>query len=78
MGNLHHLLLSPSCVSQLLKQGCQGSLVYVKEDTKAKLHLFDIPIVYEFPDIFLDELPGLSFDRNRVLQRFAFGYVSYF
>jgi hypothetical protein len=35
----------------------------VQEDSK-KIALEDIPVVCEYPDIFLDDLPGMPLDRD--------------
>jgi hypothetical protein len=44
----------------LPQQECFYSCVYATTDIK----LADIPIVYEYPDVFPDDLPGMPPDRN--------------
>ena len=49
---------------QLLRQGCQAYLAYILDTDKGNPKIEDIPIVCEFLDVFLDELPGLPPDRE--------------
>jgi hypothetical protein len=49
---------------KLLKKGCVGYLVYVLNANKGEPKLSDILVVKEFPDVFLEELPGLPLDRE--------------
>jgi hypothetical protein len=56
-------LVSAMQVTWLLKQGCSGFLACVtKEAMEAKIK--EIPIVRDFVDVFLEELPGLPPDRE--------------
>jgi hypothetical protein len=48
----------------LLKKGCRGFLASVVDLQKKELEIGDIPIVREFPDVFLEDLPGLPPDRE--------------
>ena len=57
-------LISALTVGKLLAKGCQGILAYML-DTKMKvLDLGEIPVVKDFLDVFPEELPGLSLDRE--------------
>ena len=57
-------LISALTARKLLAKGCQGILAYVL-DTKMKVpDLEEIPVVKDFPDVFLEELPGLPPDRE--------------
>ena len=64
-----HSAVSPSLNSaltarKLLAKGCQGILAYVL-DTKMKVpDLEEIPVVKDFPDVFLEELLGLPPDKE--------------
>ncbi|RVW31995.1 Transposon Tf2-12 polyprotein [Vitis vinifera] len=49
--------------SSLLKKGCQGFLAYVVNEEN-DLKLEDIPIVRDYPDVFLEDLPGLPPERE--------------
>ncbi|RVW75655.1 Transposon Ty3-I Gag-Pol polyprotein [Vitis vinifera] len=49
--------------SSLLRKGCQGFLAYiVNEENDLKLE--DIAIVRDYPDVFLEDLPGLPPERK--------------
>ena len=57
-------LISALTAGELLAKGCQGTLTYVS-DTKMKVpNLEEIPVVKDFPDVFLEELPGLPPNRE--------------
>uniref|UniRef100_A0A7N2LFY1 RNA-directed DNA polymerase n=1 Tax=Quercus lobata TaxID=97700 RepID=A0A7N2LFY1_QUELO len=55
-----------SCIqaNHLLRKGCQGFLASVVDLQSGELEIGDIPIVREFSDVFLDDLPGLPPDRE--------------
>ena len=52
------MVISAIKAGELLRNGCKGFLAFITED-KQKPSLDDIPVVREFPDVFLDDLPGL-------------------
>ncbi|WRX29416.1 Reverse transcriptase domain - like 10 [Theobroma cacao] len=60
----------PSCVisaikaSKLGQKGYPTYLAYVIDTSKGEPKLEDVPIVIEFPDVFLDDLLGLPLDRE--------------
>nr|GEY87838.1 putative reverse transcriptase domain, aspartic peptidase domain protein [Tanacetum cinerariifolium] len=43
----------------LLYHGCEGFLATIHDTTSEIPSIYDQPIVSEFPDVFLDELPGI-------------------
>nr|GFD60351.1 putative reverse transcriptase domain-containing protein [Tanacetum cinerariifolium] len=43
----------------LLSHGCKGFLATIHDTTSDVPSIYDLPIVSEFPDVFLDELPGI-------------------
>ncbi|XXG89232.1 hypothetical protein AAC387_Pa12g1284 [Persea americana] len=43
---------------QMIKSGCAGYLAFITEDKLSKA-VEDIPVVCEFPDVFLEQIPGL-------------------
>nr|GFB88704.1 hypothetical protein [Tanacetum cinerariifolium] len=43
----------------LLSHGCEGFLATIYDTTSDVLPIHDQPIVSKFPDVFLDELPGI-------------------
>ena len=49
---------------RMLRQGCEAYLAYVVDVKKETPRIEDIVVVNEFPDVFLDELPGLPPDRE--------------
>nr|GFC82334.1 putative reverse transcriptase domain-containing protein [Tanacetum cinerariifolium] len=43
----------------LLSHGCEGFLATIHDTTSDVPSIHDQPIVFEFPDVFIDELPGI-------------------
>ena len=67
MGSRIHALprvISTLQVKRLLRKGYQGYLAHVVGTRKEVLKLDNIPIVREFPDVFLEDLPGILVDRE--------------
>ncbi|WJZ84253.1 hypothetical protein VitviT2T_003866 [Vitis vinifera] len=56
-------MISTLRASSLLKRGCQGFLAYVVNEEN-DLKLEDIPIVRDYLDVFLEDLPGLPPERE--------------
>ena len=60
----------PACVisaleaKRLLLKGCESYLAHVVDTSMSKVKLENVPMVCEFPDIFLEVLPGLPPDRE--------------
>ena len=50
--------------SKMLRKGCQGYLAFVVDRRQEGPRLEDIPIVKEFPDVFLDDILGLPPNRE--------------
>ena len=48
----------------MLRKGCQGYLAFIVDRRQEGTRLEDIPIVKEFPDVFLDDISGLTSDRE--------------
>ena len=48
----------------MLHKGCQGYLAYVVETRKEGTLVDEILVVSEFPNVFLDDIVGLSPDRE--------------
>ena len=60
--------IAPSLINamtslKMLRKGCQGYLEFVVDRRQEGTRLEDIPIVKEFPDVFLDDILGLPLDR---------------
>nr|GEV36908.1 reverse transcriptase domain-containing protein [Tanacetum cinerariifolium] len=53
----------------LLSHGCEGFLATIHDTTFDVPSIHDQPIVSEFPDVFLDELPGITPVREELLER---------
>ena len=52
-------LISDMKASRLLEKGCQGYLAYVMNKDVEPVDIQMIPVVREFLELFLEELPGL-------------------
>ncbi|XP_070014047.1 uncharacterized protein [Nicotiana sylvestris] len=50
--------------AKMIKKGCIYHLVRVTDTNAEALSLESVPVVNEFPDVFLDELPGIPPDRE--------------
>ena len=50
--------------SKMLRKGCQGYLAFVVDRRQEGTQMEDIPIVKEFPDVFPDDISGLTPDRS--------------
>ena len=44
---------------KMVRKGCEAYLAYVIDTKKVEPSLSDIPTVSDYPDVFLQELPGL-------------------
>ena len=59
-----HNLISEITARKMLKRGCRGYLVVVRDVEAIKIVVERVPVVCEFPDIFPEELPGLPPNRE--------------
>ena len=50
--------------NKMLRKACQGYLVYAIEYGNSEMQLAEVPMVNEFFDVFPEDLPGLSPDRE--------------
>ena len=57
-------LINAMTASKMLRKGCQGYLAFIVDMRQEGTRLEDIPIVKEFPDVFLDDISGLPPDRE--------------
>ena len=57
-------MISAMIVQRILCKGCQGYLAYVVETGKEGTLMDEIPVVREFPDVFLDDIAGLPPERE--------------
>ena len=56
-------MISAMVAQRMLHKGCQGYLAYVVEIVKERTLVDEIPVVREFPDVFLDDIVGLPPER---------------
>ena len=56
-------ICSAAKASRYLQHGCMGFLAYVTE-SQAEKKRSAVPVVREFPDVFPEDLPGISSDRK--------------
>ena len=61
---LSSCMISAMAAQRMLCKGCQGYLAYVVETWKEGTMVDEIPVVREFPDVFLDDIVGLPPDRE--------------
>ena len=52
-------MISVMKAEKLVRHGCEAYLAYVAMNEDHKIGLSEIPVIYEFPDVFPDELLGL-------------------
>ena len=57
-------LISIIQANKMLHKACQGYLVYAIEYGNSEIQLAEVPMVNEFFDVFLEDLPGLPPDRE--------------
>ena len=51
-------VISVATAKKMVRKGCEAYLAYVIDTVKARPSISDIPTVSDFPDLFLEELPG--------------------
>ena len=47
-----------------MRKGCETFLVTILNSKRGQVDVEKIPVVREFPNVFLEELPGIPFDRE--------------
>ena len=52
-------MISAATSRTMVRKGCEAYLAYVIDTVKARPSVSNIPTVSDFPDVFLEELPGL-------------------
>ena len=57
-------LISAITASKMLRRGCRGYLAVVRNVEVETGAVKNVPVVYEFPDVFPEELPGLPPERE--------------
>ena len=51
-------VISVATTGTVVQKGCEAYLAYVIDMKKAESSLSNIPIVYDYPDVFMEEFPG--------------------
>ena len=57
-------VISAATARTMVRKGCESYFAYVIDTVKARPSVSDIPTVSDFPDVFLEELPGLPPQRK--------------
>ena len=57
-------MISTLEAKRLLQKGCESYLAHVVDTFVNEIKLEDVPVICEFPDVFLEDLPGLPPDRE--------------
>ena len=57
-------MISAMKAEKLMRHGCEAYLAFVTMGKENNTNLSDIPVIREFPDVFLEELPGLPLLRK--------------
>ena len=57
-------VISAATARIMVRNGCEAYLAYVIDTKKAEPSLSDIPTVCDYPEVFLEELPGLPPQRE--------------
>ena len=60
-------IISAITARKMLRRGCRGYLVVVRDMKVETRAVKNVPVVCEFPDVFPEELPGLPLERDRIL-----------
>ena len=57
-------VISAATARKMVQKGCDAYLAYVIDTVKSRSSVSNIPAVSDFPDVFLEELPGLPPQRE--------------
>ena len=57
-------VISATTTRTMVRKGCEAYLAYVIDTKRAEYSLLDIPIIYDYLDVFLKEFPGLPPQRE--------------
>ena len=52
-------VISAAAARTMVRKGCEAYLVYVIDKKKVEPSLLDTPTVFDYPDVFPEELSGL-------------------
>ena len=57
-------VITTAIARKMVQKGCEAYMAYVIDTVKARPSVSDIPTVSDFPDVFVEELPGLPPQRE--------------
>ena len=57
-------VISTMQARRIMRKGCETFLTLILDSKRGQVDLEKIPIVREFPDVFLEELPGIPLERE--------------
>ena len=57
-------VISTMQARRFLRKGCEALLALVLDSRREQVNLEKIPVIKEFPDVFLEELPRISPERE--------------
>ena len=57
-------MIPANIAKTMVRKGCKAYLAYVIDIKRVESSLLDIPIVFYYPDVFPEELPGLPPQRE--------------
>ena len=57
-------VISAMQARRFMRKGCQTFLVVILDSKRGQVDIEKIPIVREFPDVFLEELSGIPLERE--------------
>ena len=49
---------------RLIRKGCETFLALILDSKRGQVDVEKIPVVKEFPNVFLEELPGIHLERE--------------
>ena len=62
-------VISTATDRKMVRKGCETYLDYVIDTVKARPSVSNIPTVSDFPDIFLEEFPGIEIVVERTVRK---------
>ena len=57
-------VISAMQARRLMRKGCETFLAMILESKRGQVDVENIRVVREFPDVFLEELPGIPLERE--------------
>ena len=57
-------VISAMQARRLIRKGCETFLALILDSKRGQVDVEKIPVVKEFPNVFLEELPGIHLERE--------------